>query len=80
MDDLSKFIPPAIWDVLNLPVLPSGGHGLTIGMIIHVSVLLVLLVYITKRLKRWLIERVLSKTSFELGFRYSLGKIGRAHV
>jgi small-conductance mechanosensitive channel len=75
MDDLRNFIPAPLWDVLNLPVLPSGGHGLTIGMIIHVSVLLALLIFITRRLKRWLIERILSKTSFELGFRYSLGTI-----
>lgn len=75
MDELKKYIASPIWDFLNLQVLPSGGHGLTLGTIIHVSVLLALLVYLTRRLKRWLIERVLSKTSFELGFRYSLGTI-----
>jgi small-conductance mechanosensitive channel len=75
MDELKNYIASPIWDFLNLQILPTSGHGLTLGTIIHVSVLFALLVYLTKRLKRWLIERVLSKTSFELGFRYSLGTI-----
>jgi small-conductance mechanosensitive channel len=75
MDDLYKYLHPGIREFLDLPVLPSGGHGLTIGMIVHVSVLLALLIFVTKRLKRWLIERVLARTSFDVGFRYSLGAV-----
>src|SRR5260221_8596456 len=75
MEGLENMLPPLLRDFLSLPILPSSAHGLTLGMIIHVSVLLAVLIYVTKRLKRWLIDRVLSKTSFELSFQYSLGTI-----
>jgi len=75
MEYLLNHIDPLVKDLLNLPALPSDKHRLTLWMIIHASVLLGILILFTKILKGWLIEKVLSKTQFELGLRYALGAI-----
>lgn len=75
MEHLLSLIHPAVKDFLNLPIFPSGKQGLSLGMILHVLVLLAILVFLTKRLKNWLIERVLVQTHFDTGFRYTVGAI-----
>jgi small-conductance mechanosensitive channel len=75
MEHLLSAIDPVVKDFLNLPVFPTGKYRLTLWMFIHALVLLTLLIFFTKSLKRWLLEKVLSRTQFDLGRRYALAAI-----
>jgi small-conductance mechanosensitive channel len=72
---LTTLLPAAAKDLLNLPVFPTGKHHLTLWEVIYLLILLVLLFTATRITKKWLIEKLLIKTSLEPGVRYALGTI-----
>jgi len=72
---LTTLFPAAAKDLLNLPVFPTGKHHLTLWEVIYLLILLALLFTATKITKKWLIEKILVKTSLDPGVRYALGTI-----
>jgi len=63
--------------VLNSPLINIGSTTVTAWRILYFILLLVLLVFISKRIKNWLIYKVLSKSNLDLGTRSAIGTIVR---
>jgi len=72
---LTTLLPTAAKDLLNLPVFPTGKHHLTLWEVIYLLILLAALFTATRITKKWLIEKILVRTSLEPGVRYALGTI-----
>jgi small-conductance mechanosensitive channel len=62
---------------LEIPLLPVGGTRFTLWMVLYLLVLIALLVYITGKLKLWMVERLLARTRVDVGVRQAVGSIVR---
>ncbi len=62
---------------LDIPLLPIGGTRFTLWMLLYLLVLIALLVYITGKLKTWMVERLLARTRIDIGVRQAVGSIFR---
>jgi small-conductance mechanosensitive channel len=62
---------------LEIPLLQLSGTTITLWTLAYFLVLLVLLFYFAGKLRHWLVERVLVKTSLDLGARQAIGSITR---
>ena len=63
--------------VLNSPLINIGSTTVTAWRILYFILLLVLLIFISKRIKNWLIYKVLSKSTLDLGTRSAIGTMVR---
>jgi small-conductance mechanosensitive channel len=66
-----------IWETINRPFLTLGNYDLTIWNLFYLLVLLFLLLYVTSKIRKWLIYKVLAKSNIELGVRIAVGTILR---
>ncbi len=66
-----------IIEVLNSPLINIGSTTVTAWRILYFILLLVLLIFISKRIKNWLIYKVLSKSTLDLGTRSAIGTMVR---
>lgn len=64
-------------NILNFTILKLGNITLTPVTIIYLFFLLIALFYITKKIKKWMVEKILANTSIELGTREAVGSIIR---
>jgi len=62
---------------LDIPLLPIGGTRFTLWMLLYLLVLFALLVYVTGKLKGWMVERLLARTRIDIGVRQAVGSIFR---
>ena len=62
---------------LDLPLFPIGGANYTLGTLLYLIVLIVLLVYVTGKIKHWVTDRLLARTQLEVGVRQAVGSIVR---
>jgi len=69
------FVQLRAW--LDIPLLPLGGTRFTLWMLLYLLVLIALLVYITGKLKAWMVERLLARTRIDIGVRQAVGSIFR---
>lgn len=74
MEKIDNFINPVI-EVLNTPLLTLGGAIITPWQIIYVLVAIILLFFIAGRLKKWLVNSLLTKSTMDLGARIAMGTI-----
>ena len=67
------------WDKLyyyvNFPLLKLGEAQITAWTIAYIIILLVLLYFITNRMKNWVVDRLFSKSHIEYGTRQAIGTI-----
>ncbi|HVO72716.1 MAG TPA: mechanosensitive ion channel domain-containing protein [Ignavibacteriaceae bacterium] len=76
MESIKKFFID-LMQSLDLPVIKIGTTDLTLWTIIYLFLLLFILIYITGKIRRWVIYRLLSKSKIDLGVRISVGTIIR---
>lgn len=76
MDTLLKSLT-AIRDALETPLLTLGNSPVTIWAILQLLVLIVLLFYLSAKLRTWLVENFLPRTNMEIGARQATGSIIR---
>jgi len=69
------FVQLRAW--LDIPLLPLGGTRFTLWMLLYLLVLIALLVYITGKLKAWMVDRLLVRTRIDIGVRQAVGSIFR---
>jgi len=69
------FVQLRAW--LDIPLLPIGGTRFTLWMLLYLLVFIALLVYITGKLKAWMVERLLARTRIDIGVRQAVGSIFR---
>jgi small-conductance mechanosensitive channel len=61
----------------NVPLVSIGGSTLTIWVIIYLLIILILLVYVTSKLKNLIIYKLLAKSNFEIGVRIAVASLVR---
>lgn len=66
-----------IRDYLSVPVIKIGEINITIWTIIYFIFLMFILFYITNKLRRWVIYKLLAKSRIDLGVRVAVGTIFR---
>lgn len=76
METLLKSLT-AIRDALETPLLTLGNSPVTIWAILQLLVLIVLLFYLSAKLRTWLVENFLPRTNMEIGARQATGSIIR---
>ncbi|MBE0557499.1 MAG: mechanosensitive ion channel [Proteobacteria bacterium] len=76
MNSVTEFIDRII-SVLSVPLLSFGGSTLTISVIIYFTIIMVLLVYVTAKLKDLIIYRLLAKSNIEIGVRVAVASLVR---
>jgi len=76
LESIKKFFID-LMQSLDLPVIKIGTTDLTLWTIIYLFLLLFILIYITGKIRRWVIYRLLSKSKIDLGVRISVGTIIR---
>jgi small-conductance mechanosensitive channel len=64
-------------EVLNTPFITLGGVNITAWRITYFVLLLFLLIFISKRIKIWLVHKVLAKSTLDFGTRTAIGTITR---
>jgi len=69
------FVQLRAW--LDIPLLPVGGTRFTLWMLLYLLLLIALLIYITGKLKAWMVERLLARTRIDIGVRQAVGSIFR---
>jgi small-conductance mechanosensitive channel len=66
-----------IKNFLNNPITQIGSTELTIGSLVYFILLLFLLFYLTGKIKKWVVYKLLAKSKIELGVRIAVGTILR---
>ena len=66
-----------IISLLNVPLVTFGDSTLTIWIIMYLLIILVLLVYVTSKLKNLIIHRLLAKSNIEVGVRVAVASLVR---
>lgn len=61
----------------DIPIYNGGGTSLTLWTLLYVTVLLILLFYLTGKIKKWIVERLLARSHIEIGIRQAAGSIVR---
>ncbi len=62
---------------LDFPILNVGTTPLTLSILFYLVIFLVLLFYLTGKLKKWVVERVLAKRAIDIGVREAVGSLVR---
>jgi small-conductance mechanosensitive channel len=75
-----KEILVSIKDFLDIPLFKLGETHVTLWAILYLLILLVLLFYLTAKLKYFIVARLLAKSSIEIGVRQAVGSIIRYGV
>jgi small-conductance mechanosensitive channel len=66
-----------IKEFLSISLFKLGGSDITLWTIVYLILLLFLLFFITAKLKRWIVYKLLEKSKIELGVRIALGTFVR---
>jgi small-conductance mechanosensitive channel len=69
-----------IKEFMDFPIVKLGSTRLTIWTIIYLLILIVILFYLTGKLKTWVVEKLLAKTRMKLGARQVTGVMVRYTV
>jgi len=67
-------------ELLNSPLITLGGTNVTAWRIMYFILLLILLIFISKKIKKWLVHTVLAKSNLDLGTRTAIGTITRYSI
>lgn len=67
----------SIREVLDIPLLKSGETELTLWLMLYLIILVVLLFFLTGKLKNWVVNGLLSRSYIDLGIRQAIGSILR---
>jgi len=62
---------------LDISLLPIGDTRFTLWMLLYLLVFFALLIYVTGKLKAWMVERLLARTRIDIGVRQAVGSIFR---
>ncbi len=76
MDALQRAFE-SIKDWLNVPLFKAGATPLTLWTLVSVVVLVILLLWLTKQLKNWIVLTLLANSRIDIGVRQATGSIVR---
>jgi small-conductance mechanosensitive channel len=72
-----KDIVTNIKEFLNIPITQVGSTELTLWSVVYFIILVFLLFYLTAKVKKWVVYKVLAKSKIDLGVRIAVGTILR---
>jgi small-conductance mechanosensitive channel len=75
--DALKNIFTQIKNFLDLPIAEVGKTHLTLWTLIYLTILIFVLFFVTAKLKKWIVYKLLEKSKIELGVRIAVGTIIR---
>ncbi len=75
--DTLKNIFTQIKNLLDLPIAEVGKTHLTLWTLIYLTILIFVLFFVTAKLKKWIVYKLLEKSKIELGVRIAVGTIIR---
>ena len=61
----------------DIPLFSAGKSSITLWTLISLVILILLLFSVTRRLRHWIVTRLLAKSSVDLGVRLAVGAIIR---
>jgi small-conductance mechanosensitive channel len=76
MENLRQ-ISERIKSFLDIPIFKLGDKELTLWLLIYLFFLVILLFYVSGKLKKWLVEKLLARTELDIGIRQAAGTIFR---
>ena len=76
MQDFKNYLI-GLKEIFDFPLINLGKTQLTAWSILLFVVLLVLLFYVTAKLKTWIVERLLAKSSLDIGLRHTFAAMSR---
>jgi len=76
---IKKFIID-LKELFDVRLTKIGDTYLTVWSILYILILLVLLVYVTSKIRKWIVFKVLSKSKIDVGVRIAVGTIIRYFV
>ena len=76
MEQLNNIFDQIV-EFLNLPLISLGKITVTAWKILYLFLLFFLLVYVSKKIKKWIIHSLLSKSNLDIGIRTAIGTIFR---
>jgi small-conductance mechanosensitive channel len=76
VETLNKILD-AIKSFLDIPIFKLGDAELTLWSFLYSVVLLILLFYLTGKLRSWMVHRLLIKSNIDIGVRLAAGSIAR---
>lgn len=66
-----------ILEFLNVPLVTLGQITVTAWKVLYIVLIVLVLIYVTKKIKHWIIHRLLSKTNMDIGIRTTIGTMFR---
>jgi small-conductance mechanosensitive channel len=66
-----------ILEFLNVPLVSLGQITVTAWKILYIILIFILLIYVTKKIKHWIIHSLLSKSKLDIGIRTTIGTMFR---
>lgn len=72
-----KEIANSIKEFLNIPITQIGNTELTLWSVVYFIILVFLLFYLTAKIKKWVVYKLLEKSKIDLGVRIAVGTILR---
>ncbi|MBN1397355.1 MAG: mechanosensitive ion channel [Bacteroidetes bacterium] len=72
-----KRIAESIKELLSIPIFTIGESHLTLWTFLYLTVLFVLLIYLSGKLRTWISDRLFSHSSMHIGMRLTIGTIFR---
>ena len=79
IDSLRLFFTK-IWSLITSPIFNLSGNEISVGSLIYIVLAFFILTFISKRIKRLLIEKVLARTGIEPGLKATIGTVTRFTV
>lgn len=76
METLKK-IPETLKNFLEIPIFKFGDTALTLWSFLYLIILVILLFYLTGKMRSWIVNRLLIKSKIDLGLRLAAGSIVR---
>lgn len=67
----------SVRDVLDIPLLKNGETELTLWLMLYLIVLVILLFFLTSKLKSWVVNGLLARSHIDVGIRQAIGSIMR---
>jgi len=67
-------------EFLEIPLVKLKGTEITLWTLLYLSIVIFLLFYLTGKLKKWVIDRLLARFNIEIGIRAAIGTIARYFV
>ncbi|MDX9820733.1 MAG: mechanosensitive ion channel, partial [Syntrophales bacterium] len=77
MNVFDKAVMDTIRSILEFPLVSLGGSTLTLSVVTYLTVIMVLLVYATSKVKDLIIYRLLAKSGVEIGTRVAVASLAR---